>query len=101
MRRSRLGSLSEGKRSAVAVVNDSPVGCQSRDRGAPQSTGFAVGEDGGSIEVHSPSLFAAQKSSPLKTRGPRAATPPKCCNKQEFKMLNEGVAKGDYYKLFS
>ncbi len=22
----------EGKRSAVAVVNDSPVGCQSRDR---------------------------------------------------------------------
>ena len=26
-----LGPLSEGKRSAVAVVNDSPVGCQSRD----------------------------------------------------------------------
>ena len=39
----------EGKRSAVAVVNDSPVGCQSRDRGAPQSTGFAAGEDGGSF----------------------------------------------------
>ena len=29
-----LASLSEGKRSAVAVVNDSPVDCQSRDRAA-------------------------------------------------------------------
>ena len=27
-----LGSPSGGKRSAVAVVNDSPVDCQSRDR---------------------------------------------------------------------
>ena len=27
-----LGPLAEGKRSAVAVVNDSPVDCQSRDR---------------------------------------------------------------------
>ena len=39
----------EGKQSAVAVVNDSPVDCQSRDRSAPQSTGFAEGEDGGSV----------------------------------------------------
>ena len=30
----RLGSPFGGKRSAVAVVNDSPVGCQSRDRAA-------------------------------------------------------------------
>ena len=29
-----LGPLLEGKRSAVAVVNDSPVGCQSCDRAA-------------------------------------------------------------------
>ena len=29
-----LASLFEGKRSAVAVVNDSPVDCQSRDRAA-------------------------------------------------------------------
>ena len=30
----RLGPLSEGKQSAVAVVNDSPVDCQSCDRAA-------------------------------------------------------------------
>ena len=30
----KLGPLWEGKRSAVAVVNDSPVGCQSCDRAA-------------------------------------------------------------------
>ena len=28
-----------GKRSVVAVVNDSPVDCQSRDGGCPQATG--------------------------------------------------------------
>ena len=33
-RAKRLGSPLGGKRSAVAVVNDSPVGCQSRDRAA-------------------------------------------------------------------
>ena len=31
-----------GKRSAVAVVNDSPVDCQSRDRGAPQRTAVSA-----------------------------------------------------------
>ena len=31
-RRSGLPPSAEGKRSAVAVVNDSPVDCQSRDR---------------------------------------------------------------------
>ena len=30
----------EGKRSAVAVVNDSPVGCQSRDRAARRRLAF-------------------------------------------------------------
>ena len=30
----RKAPSDEGKRSAVAVVNDSPVGCQSRDRAA-------------------------------------------------------------------
>ena len=33
----------EGKRSAVAVVNDSPVDCQSRDRASPQRGGRRPG----------------------------------------------------------
>ena len=52
-----LASLFEGKRSAVAVVNDSPVDCQSRDRAARRRW-LAVRRDGGSVLQslrHSPS----------------------------------------------
>ena len=48
-----FGPLPEGKRSAVAVVNDSPVGCQSCDRAARRR--LSATADWGSVltvEVH-------------------------------------------------
>ena len=64
-----MAPLSEGKRSAVAVVNDSPVGCQSRDRAArrrlsPQVTGgvFHQWKHTPSTASRSPSLCEGGKS---------------------------------------
>ena len=68
---SDLASLKEGKRSAVAVVNDSPVDCQSRDRAARRRWhGKAVTEGVSYPLTPLPQTFALQKPAPSK-RGPR------------------------------
>ncbi len=56
----------EGKRSAVAVVNDSPVGCQSRDRARRSELAFAKHKPEGKNDYPSVTAYAA--TAPL-TRG--------------------------------
>ena len=67
------GPLWEGKRSAVAVVNDSPVGCQSCDRAARRRLSAIA--DWGSVlpsEVHPLRLrFAQPPEGELTRRGKR------------------------------
>ena len=68
-------TFSRGKRSVTTVVNDSPVDCQSRGGGAPQSTkwlsvaksdeGIPMSDTHGNVI----SLAAFAKSVPIRDRG--------------------------------